>query len=151
MSHIASKDRQKRLIELPLPVHIYKWLCNFRGFKDKHLQIEQDFAFGNNINRVAVYNHYQKPDYPKVKILMRNPNRGKAYYIYTYLNRLFDADLLRYVTLSNKLELQAQTAIKEFLDKCRIDEDDFALATAYKRWQRSNISKLPGIKPYEQN
>jgi len=61
--------------------------------------------------------------------------------------RLLDQQLRSFGTLVDASPIvPALRAIKDFLRMCKISEDELALSTAYKRWQRAGMRNLPGVK-----
>jgi len=143
-----SIDPKRRTANIPVEPYIYKWLLNYRKFPQPEIWITADFAFDRKVSPKSVENHFSKKGMNNIKAYMRCPNKFKAYYLYIYINALFDHDIMAFAVANSKLDMAVMPAIEQFLRKCRITEQELKLESAYKRWQRSTTIKLPGIKPY---
>jgi len=53
-----------------------------------------------------------------------------------YLHKVFQEEMLVYVHAQHQAGVPAQTALKDFLDRNNITEDDYSLETAYTAWKR---------------
>jgi len=146
MSNHNSEQERKRSDTLPVSPYVKKWLIYMKGYKD-HLEVNKYLTAFEEISRANVYTHFEmKEGLVDIEICMYSPSREKLYYLQSVLEWLFNYELMQYVRVHFYfLKVPARVAMKEFLKKCRISEDELAIGTAYKRWQRDSDNKLPGM------
>ena len=146
MSYPDLEQNKKRLHVLPVSPYVKKWLIYTKGYK-QHLEVNKYLLAFEEISKVNVFCHFEmKENLEEIMVCMYSPKREKLYYLQTVLEWLFNYELMQYVKAHfNYLKVPARVAMKDFLKKCRITEDELAIDTAYKRWQRDTNNKLPGM------
>lgn len=143
--HEITTDR-KYSDTLPVSPYVKKWLIHMKGYKD-HLEVNKYLTTFEEISLANVYTHFEmKEGLVNIEVCMYSPSREKLYYLQSVLEWLFNYELMQYVRAHFLyLKTPARVAMKDFLKKCRISEDELSIGTAYKRWQRDTNNKLPGM------
>lgn len=136
------KAHKKRL---PVQPYIYKWLVHRHGYKQQ-LVVSGQLVASNSSNRIAIANHFKNEEgLPEIIVVAYYSNNLKLYTLANVLEEWFNAELMNHTAISVKHGIPAMQAIRSFLNSCKIAEQELALATAYKRWQRLGLN-LPGIR-----
>jgi len=146
MSIPNSESNRKRVESLPVSPYIKKWLIHIKGYEEQ-LEVNKYLTAFEEISKVNVFTHFEmKPGLPHIQVCMYSPSREKLYYLQHVLEWLFHYELMQYVKAHfHYLKVPARVAVKDFLKKCKISEDELAIGTAYKRWQRNEENRLPGM------
>ncbi len=135
-----SKTKSK----MPVEAYIYKWLVNRLGYRE-HLELTARMPPVKH-RPSAVYEHFKAEGMKEITVLGYYPNRFKLYSLHQNLVSLFNQDMMAYTQNAVRLGLPAKTSIEDFLRSCKIDEQELAIGTAYKRWQRQGKQEIPGLR-----
>ena len=146
MRPTKSPQNLKRTALVPVKPYLYKWLVNRQGYREVMLVNHRFFPYYPH-NTYKVYKYFLNEEgYPTIRISAYYPHKRAVYSFVQFLELWFVEELISYVRFATLFELPALRAIKDFLRMCKISEDELALSTAYKRWQRAGMRNLPGVK-----
>ena len=147
MSHHKISSTKKGFHALPVSAYVKKWLIHKKGY-NQYLEVNKYLTTFEEISKANVFCHFElKEHLAEITVCMYSPKREKLYYLQHVLEWLFNYELMHYVKAHfHYLKIPARVAMKDYLRKCNITEEELALDTAYKRWQRDTDNKLPGMK-----
>ena len=138
--------KSKTTQPLPVSFYVYKWLRYRHGYK-KVLEVNQPITITRYSNGDFVERYFNnEAKRPTILISSYYVEKEKLYIFAQCLESWFNQDMLSYIQLSVRIGIPARTALNHFLKLYRIEEDDLARDTAYKRWQRMGKVGLPGIR-----
>lgn len=143
---------------IPIKPHLKKWyLKNFD--LEEPVKLEEDSLLGSHV--VAILQDKRSRTDPKNTLFgrdditdkldvilsstmeRRSPRIGKLIRINVFLHHLFQNSLIVWVKSQGNADLNAYTAVKNFLSFYAIDEKEYSLDGAYKLWQRSRSRNIP--------
>lgn len=143
---MSKKSKNKRIAVLPVNPYIKKWLTHSRGYRDR-VEVPDDTIVYRPAHRLTVYNWFlNAEERPTIKVSMYYPSKMKLYILHQILEHSFNLDMMTYVQTASMMGIPAMVAMKLFLNRCMIGEEELAIGTAYKRWQRLGKSSLPGLQ-----
>jgi len=136
----------KKTSLLPVPPYVYKWLKHRYGYKTC-LEVKSRLSplVYTNVWQVRQYLQNEQ-SYPCIHVSAYYPSPRSLYSFAMMLKDRFEQEMLSHVQLSVKLGYPAKHALEDFLEMCRIEEEELALSTAYKKWQRAGRRGIPGIQ-----
>jgi hypothetical protein len=114
-----------------------KMLRRDHGYS-RHLMIDR-WVFGKCLGHSVQWARYfTTPDARHVKITLvcRYASRGKLYTIARLIEYEFETKMNLYVCAATDAGMPAYEAIRTFLEKYDVSEEDLKFETAVKRWQR---------------
>lgn len=84
--------------------------------------------------------------YVSPAIQKRLRGRNRQVYIGTFLHKIFQHEMISFIEAQHLAGIPAQAALKTYLQRNNISEDDYALETAYTAWKRRKtfFSKCSG-------
>lgn len=136
---------QKKSSKLPVNAYVAKWLRNRVGYNHS-LELAAPIAPLVRPTPTAVYNHFRRADLVDIVVIGYYPNKAHLYSLHKALEAQFNCDLLSEMKIGIALNGNAREALASFMRKCKIEEEELSIETAYKRWQRGNKIMLHGIK-----
>lgn len=82
-------------------------------------------------------------------IARRLLSRKRQLKIGLYLHKIYQEEMLNFMQAQHEVGVPAQTALKTYLQTNGVDEDDYALDTAYTAWKRKKefFRKKMGVSP----
>ena len=69
-------------------------------------------------------------------IQKRLKGRNRQVYIGTFLHKIFQHEMISFIEAQHLAGIPAQAALKTYLQRNNVSEDDYALETAYTAWKR---------------
>ncbi|MFT7239219.1 MAG: hypothetical protein ACI93L_003319 [Cyclobacteriaceae bacterium] len=133
---------RRKLISIPVPSHIKKFLICEYSYKDGIIHI-QHRVIPPKYSRSTVYRKYfqePNPDFIYIDVLTED---SKLYKLYGWINHIrerFTQRMVDYAAARYALQ-STRKSIREFLVLYNITESEYAFDTAYKNWQRSKTYK----------
>ena len=123
--------------EIPVSRPVLKMLKRDHKYS-RHLVIDR-WVFAKAIGDVSSWERYlstTKPNQVRITLVARYASKGKLYTCARLLEFEFDIKMMTYIQGATEAGMAAAEAIRCFLEKYDISEDDLKMETAYKRWQR---------------
>jgi hypothetical protein len=150
------KDR-KKLILLPIPTYIYKFLQHpdIDLMLEKNFHVKYDAKYGMILNitnriipvsspgkqRASDYFDKNKEYSTPIYFDLLYPTEIRVYNIALHLQFIFKMEVRKAMSAGYRRNNNALRALKSFFEECDITEEDFKVATAYKDWQRLKIKR----------
>lgn len=136
----------KKIIELPVPVFLYKYLKAYTD-NDGLLNMPFDLPCENYKDLVTVRRYFEFAShykYPLIKVNTYSMTANMQYGLQRYFRQLFFRDLYAFINSHVKTYFEIKTAIQLFCNQYNISEDDYKIETIIKKYQR--FRKLPRHK-----
>lgn len=123
--------------EIPVSRPVLKMLKRDHGYS-RHLVISR-WVFGKALGDPVNWERYLndlKPHQVRITLVCRYASKGKLYTIARLMEYEFETKMVLYVQGAVEGGLPAYEAIRCFLEKYDVSEEDLKFETAVKRWQR---------------
>lgn len=123
--------------EIPVSRPVLKMLKRDHGYS-RHLVISR-WVFGKSLGDASVWERYltnPKANQVLITLVCRYCSKGKLYTIARLMEYEFEMKMNLYVAAANDAGMPAYEAIRTFMEKYDISEEDLKFETAVKRWQR---------------
>src|SRR5690606_31808717 len=123
--------------EIPVSRPVLKMLRRDYGYSN-HMRIDH-FCFGRRLGHSGVWESYlntTRENQVRITLVCRYASKTKLYTIARMMQSEFSRKMLIYVEGAVEGGMEAAEAIRTFMEKYDLSEEDLSMSTAYKRWQR---------------
>ncbi|AWW31853.1 hypothetical protein DN752_17895 [Echinicola strongylocentroti] len=123
--------------DIPVSRSVLKMLRKDYGYRH-HMRIDQ-LLLGRKLGNVRDWDrHLKKKEatHVTITVVCRYAGPRKLYAVSKLLENHFNLKMMLYVEAAVEFGSDAAEAIRSFMEKYDLSEEDLKMETAYKRWQR---------------
>lgn len=122
---------------IPVSAPVLKMLKRDYGYSN-HMRIDRMIigkAYGNPCSWKS-YLERTEENQVRITVICKHAGSGKLYTIAKMMEMEFKTKMLLYVESAVDNNMEAATAIRNFMDKYDVALEEYEMDTAYKQWQR---------------